>query len=168
MGSAEASPIGGRRLERCQGRGPEAPGRRLPVAEPLLQEGFLDAMYPSNYSYRKKSLTNPMIPRHRQFDALGDPNRLKVFELLVARPMAVGELAGKLPISRPAVSQHLGLLERAQLVTHVKSGTRNIYRADSAGVQVLRDYLDLLWTQALGDFKVAAEAAYQHTKGRKR
>jgi DNA-binding transcriptional ArsR family regulator len=109
-----------------------------------------------------------MIPRHQQFDALGDPNRLKVFELLAADPMAVGELAEKLPISRPAVSQHLRLLEQAELVTHVKSGTRNVYRVDSTGVRVLRDYLDLLWGKVMGEFKVAAEAAYQHTKGRKR
>ena len=108
-----------------------------------------------------------MIPRHRQFDALGDPNRLKIFELLVGGPLAVGALARQLPISRPAVSQHLSLLEQAELVTHVKSGTRNVYRVDTAGVQVLRDYLDLLWGQAMGEFKVAAEAAYQRTKGRK-
>ncbi len=113
-------------------------------------------------------MTIPMTPRHRQFDALGDPNRLKVFELLAAGPMAVGELAEKLPISRPAVSQHLRLLEEAKLVTHVKSGTRNVYSIDSAGVRGLRDYLDLLWGKVMGEFKVAAEAAYQHTKGRKR
>ena len=113
-------------------------------------------------------MTNNMTPRHRQFDALGDPNRLKVFELLAAGPMAVGERAERLPISRPAVSQHLRLLEQAELVTHAKSGTRNVYRVDSAGVQVLRDYLDQLWGTVMGEFKVAAEAAYQHTKGRKR
>ena len=113
-------------------------------------------------------MTMRMIPHHQQFDALGDPNRLKLFELLAASPMAVGELAEKLPISRPAVSQHLRVLEAAELVTHVKSGTKNFYRVDSAGVHVLRDYLDLLWGKVMSDFKVAAEAAYQHTKGRQR
>jgi DNA-binding transcriptional ArsR family regulator len=113
-------------------------------------------------------MTLSMIPRYQQFDALGDPNRLQVFELLAVGPMAVGELAEKLPISRPAVSQHLKLLEQAELVTHVKSGTRNLYRVNAAGVRVLRDHLDLLWGKVMDEFKVAAEAAYQHTKGRKR
>jgi len=70
----------------------------------------------------------------------------------------VGELAAELPVSRPAVSQHLRVLEGARLVTHRPQGTRNVYELDSAGVAVLRDWVDGFWSEALTRFKAAAEA----------
>lgn len=69
----------------------------------------------------------------------------------------MGELAGDLPVSRPAVSQHLRVLEGARLVTHRKNGTRHLYELDSAGVAVLRDWVDGFWNEALARFKAAAE-----------
>jgi DNA-binding transcriptional ArsR family regulator len=90
-------------------------------------------------------------------DALGDPTRRQIFELLRTGPRSVGDLAGDLPVSRPAVSQHLRVLEEARLVTHRKNGTRHLYELDSAGVGVLRDWVDGFWNEALARFKAAAE-----------
>lgn len=91
-------------------------------------------------------------------DALGDRTRRQVFELLRSGPRSVGELAADLPVSRPAVSQHLRVLEDAGLVTHRREGTRNLYELDSAGVRALRDWVDGFWNEALARFKAAAEA----------
>lgn len=91
-------------------------------------------------------------------DALGDRTRRQVFELLRDGPRSVGELASGLPVSRPAVSQHLRVLEEAGLVTHRRQGTRNLYELDSAGVGSLRDWVDGFWTEALARFKAAVEA----------
>jgi DNA-binding transcriptional ArsR family regulator len=85
--------------------------------------------------------------------ALADPTRRSVFELVAARPRAVGELAGLLPVSRPAVSQHLKVLKTAGLVLDHAEGTRRIYRADPDGLRALRDQLDRFWNQALDTFK---------------
>jgi DNA-binding transcriptional ArsR family regulator len=90
-------------------------------------------------------------------DALGDGTRRQVFELLRSGPRSVGELAAELPVSRPAVSQHLRALEDVGLVSHRRDGTRNLYELDSAGVGVLRDWVDGFWTEALARFKAAAE-----------
>lgn len=92
------------------------------------------------------------------FDALGDPTRRTIFERLARRPSAVGELARALPVSRPAVSQHLRVLKLAGLVTDEAAGTRRIYRVDPKGVGALRDELDRFWDQALAAFKAAAES----------
>ena len=89
--------------------------------------------------------------------ALGDPTRRAIFELLVTRPAAVGELAGQLPVSRPAVSQHLKVLKEAGLVVDSAVGTRRLYRVDPDGVAALRAYLDRLWDTALNAFKQAVE-----------
>ncbi len=89
--------------------------------------------------------------------ALGDPTRRAIFELLAARPRAVGELANELPVSRPAVSQHLKVLKQASLVTDSAEGTRRLYRVDPRGVHALRDYLDQLWDDALAGFTAAVE-----------
>jgi DNA-binding transcriptional ArsR family regulator len=91
-------------------------------------------------------------------DALGDPTRRAVFELLATRPLAVGELAEQLPVSRPAVSQHLKVLKEARLVTVRAEGTRRLYQIDPQGVAGVRDYFERFWTQALAAFKSAAEA----------
>lgn len=90
-------------------------------------------------------------------DALGDPTRRQVFELLREGSRSVGDLAVGLPVSRPAVSQHLRVLEEAGLVTHRREGTRHLYELDSSGVMVLREWVDGFWSEALARFKAAAE-----------
>jgi DNA-binding transcriptional ArsR family regulator len=89
--------------------------------------------------------------------ALSDPTRRAIFEQLAACPAPVGVVADRLPVSRPAVSQHLRVLKDAGLVTEQRDGTRRIYRVDPDGVAELRDYLDRFWNTALASFKVQAE-----------
>jgi DNA-binding transcriptional ArsR family regulator len=89
--------------------------------------------------------------------ALGDPTRRAIFERLASRPRAVGELAGELPVSRPAVSQHLKVLKDARLVVDRREGTRRIYQLDRDGLAELRGYLDHFWDQALAAYKTAVE-----------
>jgi DNA-binding transcriptional ArsR family regulator len=91
------------------------------------------------------------------FSALGDPTRRAVFERLAAGPRAVGELAEGLPVSRPAVSQHLRVLKDAGLVVDRRAGNRRLYRVDPRGVAALRAYFDRLWDQGLAAYKAAAE-----------
>lgn len=90
-------------------------------------------------------------------DALGDPTRRTIFERLREGPKAVGELASGLPVSRPAVSQHLRVLKEAGLVTERRDGTRRIYRLDPDGLAAVRAYFDDFWTDALAAFKAVAE-----------
>jgi DNA-binding transcriptional ArsR family regulator len=99
------------------------------------------------------------VPAHElsPWDALGDATRRAIFEQLVARPQAVGELASALPVSRPAVSQHLRVLKEAGLVTDRAEGTRRIYAVRTAGLAVLRADLDRFWDHALAAFKAAVE-----------
>lgn len=89
--------------------------------------------------------------------ALADPTRRSIFELVVARPRAVGELAELLPVTRPAVSQHLKLLKAARLVDDRAEGTRRIYRVDTTGLAELRRQLDRFWDQTLSNFKQLVE-----------
>ena len=89
--------------------------------------------------------------------ALADPTRRTIFELVAARPRAVGELAEELPVTRPAVSQHLKLLKTAGLVRDTAEGTRRIYRVDPNGLAELRAQLDRFWNQALANFKELIE-----------
>ena len=89
--------------------------------------------------------------------ALGDPTRRAIFEQLSERPRAVGEIARDLPVSRPAVSQHLKVLKGARLVTDRAVGTRRIYGVDPAGVTALRADLDRYWVKALAAYKTAVE-----------
>jgi DNA-binding transcriptional ArsR family regulator len=90
-------------------------------------------------------------------DALGDPTRRAIFERLRQGALAVGEIADELPVSRPAVSQHLRVLKEAGLVRERRNGTRRLYRVDPEGLGELRDYFDDFWTQALASFKAEAE-----------
>ena len=90
--------------------------------------------------------------------ALADPTRREIFERVAARPHAVGELAGELPVSRPAVSQHLKVLAEAGLVTVRADGTRRVYELDPQGLAGLRDYLDGFWHRSLRAFARAADA----------
>jgi DNA-binding transcriptional ArsR family regulator len=89
------------------------------------------------------------------WSALGDPSRRAIVECLAERPRAVGELAAALPISRPAVSQHLRVLKDAGLVAERVAGTRRIYRLNPAGVAALRDQLDTYWNRALAGYQDA-------------
>lgn len=86
-------------------------------------------------------------------DALGDGTRRDIVRLLSSRPASVGQLADQLPVSRPAVSQHLRVLHAAQLVTVVPQGTQRIYRLDPRGAATLRAYLDQMWDTALDRFE---------------
>jgi DNA-binding transcriptional ArsR family regulator len=90
-------------------------------------------------------------------DALGDPTRRAIFERLAKGPTAVGELAKELPVSRPAVSQHLKVLKEAGLVTDRPQGTRRLYQLDPQGIGELRAYFDTFWMHALTAFKAAVE-----------
>jgi DNA-binding transcriptional ArsR family regulator len=91
-------------------------------------------------------------------DALGDGTRRQILERLRRGPMAVGELAAGLPVSRPAVSQHLRVLKRAGLVAERRNGTRRLYRVDTDGLAEVRDYFERFWTDVLAAFEAAAEA----------
>ena len=93
----------------------------------------------------------------RVFDAMGDPTRRQVLELLRDGERAVVELAAELPVSRPAVSQHLRVLKGAGLVTERREGTRHLYRVDPDGLAILRTYLERMWDDSLAAFKAAAE-----------
>jgi DNA-binding transcriptional ArsR family regulator len=95
--------------------------------------------------------------RLNSFAALGDPTRRTIFERVAARPSAVGEIARGLPVSRPAVSQHLRVLKEAGLVTETAQGTRRIYRLDPRGIAAMRDWLDARWASALDAFKDFAD-----------
>lgn len=92
------------------------------------------------------------------FDALGDRTRRQTFELLRGGPQSVGALAEQLPVSRPAVSQHLRVLKEAGLVRDEQAGTRRLYSVDPQSLEALRAYLDDMWTDALASFKRAAES----------
>ena len=89
--------------------------------------------------------------------ALGDPTRRSVLEELRGGPRAVGEIAARLPVSRPAVSQHLRVLKEAGLVTERQNGTRRLYRVDPDGLAEVREYLEGFWEEALANFKAVAE-----------
>ncbi len=86
------------------------------------------------------------------FGALGEPTRRAIFERLAQGPAAVGELAANLPVTRPAVSQHLKVLKEAGLVSETPDGARRIYRLDPRGIGAMRDWLDAHWASALDAF----------------
>jgi DNA-binding transcriptional ArsR family regulator len=99
------------------------------------------------------------VPVHAAtvLDALGDKTRRSILERLADGPVAVGVLAEQLPISRPAVSQHLRVLKDADLVVESVAGTRRLYRINQVGFVALRDYLDRFWMQTLADYKEIVE-----------
>ena len=90
-------------------------------------------------------------------DALGDATRMAIFQKLSSGPLAVNELARTLPVSRPAVSQHLKVLKDAGLVLDSRAGTRRLYQLNPEGVARLRAHFDQMWTRAMSNFQVAAE-----------
>jgi DNA-binding transcriptional ArsR family regulator len=107
----------------------------------------------------------PLVGANRDQDiawgALGDSTRRSIVEVLAERPCAVGELAEQLPVSRPAVSQHLKVLKDAGLVTDRVAGTRRIYRLNPAGVAALRDQLDTYWNRALAGYHDVVEQSQE-------
>jgi DNA-binding transcriptional ArsR family regulator len=107
----------------------------------------------------------PFVGANRDQDiawgALGDSTRRSIVEVLAERPCAVGELAEQLPVSRPAVSQHLKVLKDAGLVTDRVAGTRRIYRLNPAGVAALRDQLDTYWNRALAGYHDVVEQSQE-------
>lgn len=90
-------------------------------------------------------------------DALGDPTRRELLERLRGGPLSVTELAAGLPVSRPAVSQHLRVLREARLVRDRRDGTRRLYEVDPDALGELRDWFDGFWSEALRRFQAAAE-----------
>jgi DNA-binding transcriptional ArsR family regulator len=96
--------------------------------------------------------------------ALGDPTRLAIFHLLAQHPRAVNELAQGMPVSRPAVSQHLRVLKQARLVRDQRMGTRRVYELNPEGIALLRDHFAQLWDKALFSFKKFAEDEYKKEK----
>ena len=101
---------------------------------------------------------------HRALQSISDPTRRSVLESLRAGPQAVGEIAKKLPVSRPAVSQHLKVLKDAGLVADEPRGTARIYRIHAEGLRELRDWLDGFWDEALANFKTHAERDEEGTE----
>jgi DNA-binding transcriptional ArsR family regulator len=101
-------------------------------------------------------------------EALGDATRLAILQSLARRPLAVSELAATLPVSRPAVSQHLRVLKDARLVRDRKAGTKRIYEVNPEGIALLREHFDKLWEQALTAFQMNAEKTKEAGHGRTR
>jgi DNA-binding transcriptional ArsR family regulator len=96
-------------------------------------------------------------PAGDPFEALGDPNRRAILELLGTKSRSVGEIADELPISRPAVSRHLRLLKQAGLVVEEAHGTRHIYRLHGKGIDAVEAYLTQVWGEAMARFRLMAE-----------
>jgi DNA-binding transcriptional ArsR family regulator len=94
-----------------------------------------------------------------QLHAIGDATRKAILERLLDGPLPVGELAEDFPVSRPAISQHLRILEQAKLVVHRSAGTRRLYQLNPEGFDLLREYFDQFWTRALAGFKKKVEEA---------
>jgi DNA-binding transcriptional ArsR family regulator len=99
---------------------------------------------------------------HSSLAALADPTRRRVFEELKSGPKPVGRIADVMPVSRPAVSQHLKVLREAGLVNERRDGTRRIYEIDQKGLAALRRWLDQFWDHALDAFREEAERAVHH------
>lgn len=101
----------------------------------------------------------------RELDAVADPTRLAIIERLRRRPMTVGELAERLPVTRPAVSQHLKILRQARIVMETRTGTRHIFNLNPEGLLELRAYIDEIWQDALAS--ISRYIAKQNRQRRK-
>jgi DNA-binding transcriptional ArsR family regulator len=104
-----------------------------------------------------------MAYRNR-FAALADPTRRRIFERLKSGPQAVGAIARRMPVSRPAVSQHLKVLKEAGLVADRPEGTRRVYYIDPNGLSALRAWVDQFWDKALAEFKAEVEMQARERK----
>jgi DNA-binding transcriptional ArsR family regulator len=113
---------------------------------------------PLTFTYRSYRLTDMVASVDTVLDALGDRTRRIILEKLSSGPVAVGVLADQLPVSRPAVSQHLRVLKGAELVVESVAGTRRLYCVNRSGLQVVREYLDRFWETTLDNFALLAEA----------
>jgi DNA-binding transcriptional ArsR family regulator len=102
----------------------------------------------------------------KSFAALADPSRRRVFERLRAGPLSVGAVAKGMPVSRPAVSQHLKVLKEAGLVTDRAEGTRRVYAIDPHGLAAVRSWLDQFWDDALAAFQAEVEKKPKAKKGK--
>lgn len=119
-------------------------------------------------TYRGSSDGGPRDVRSEDvWDAMGDRTRRAILERLAEHPCPVGELAAQLPVSRPAVSQHLKVLKDTGLVSDETVGTRRVYRLNPAGVEALRDQLDMFWNRALANYGAAVreDAASRDDQG---
>jgi DNA-binding transcriptional ArsR family regulator len=96
--------------------------------------------------------------------ALADPTRRAIFERLAQSPRSVGEVARELPVSRPAVSQHLKVLKSAGLVSDHAAGTRRVYSVNPAGIAAIRDYFEQFWQQSLSRFAAVASQEIEPTQ----
>jgi DNA-binding transcriptional ArsR family regulator len=105
-----------------------------------------------------------MTYQDQQLDALGDPTRRAILARLIGGEMAVGDLARELPVSRPAVSQHLRILKRANLVIDRSAGTRRLYQLNPQGFDTLREYFEQFWGQALYAFRRKMEEGTKEEK----
>jgi DNA-binding transcriptional ArsR family regulator len=112
----------------------------------------------------KCRLTNMPTLEVEAWTALGDPTRREIFKRLADRPLPVGELAAGLPVSRPAVSQHLKVLKNARLVADEKAGNRRIYRVDPHGINALRADLEEFWTKTLAAYKEVVDQAMKEAR----
>jgi DNA-binding transcriptional ArsR family regulator len=115
----------------------------------------------------------PLVDTYLQagLDALGDSTRMAIFQKLSGGPIAVNELAKSLPVSRPAVSQHLRVLKDAGLVSDSKAGTRRLYQLNPEGIARLRAHFDQVWDKAMSAFQVSVEqipSGESHDKNRRR
>ena len=142
-------------------------GTEVAVGEPAGSPQM--AKFPES----KKRLTNALVSNSLRLvdtyiqsglTALGDPTRLAIFAMLSTHPHAVNELAARLPVTRPAVSQHLKILKNARLVRDRREGTRRIYEMNPEGIAALRDHFAELWEKALVSFQRFAEEEYQKEK----
>jgi DNA-binding transcriptional ArsR family regulator len=124
------------------------------------------------------SICLPLVAAYEpnlQLNALGDATRRAIFERLAHGPLPVSEIARGLPVSRPAVSQHLKVLKSARLVLDRAQGTRRVYQHDGQGLAALKDYFEKFWSEALAAFRVEAERSWvaakkprvQHPRARK-
>jgi DNA-binding transcriptional ArsR family regulator len=102
-------------------------------------------------------VSHATLQAHQVLDALGNQTRRDILAMLRESPLPVGSIAGRLPISRPAVSKHLRILQEAGLVSYSESGTRNIFSLRLTGFREARIYLDLFWDEALANFQQLAE-----------
>lgn len=127
------------------------------VTSAFLWSGSLDAARTVSYNLRLVDTYSDAL------SALGDPTRRAIFEHLGERPSAVVDLAALVPVSRPAVSQHLKVLKGAGLVRDERVGTRRVYSLDPDGIAGLRDYLDRFWNTALHSFKKRVEQLQEET-----
>jgi len=107
-----------------------------------------------------------MANQSERFAALADPTRREIFEKLAKKPLAVGEIADGLPVSRPAVSQHLKVLKEAGLVADRAEGTRRVYYIDPDGLGALRRWLDQFWDEALAAFAAEVETSHDKDKAK--